>query len=109
MSFSLRDLSLRGRIAGVAGVAVAVAVLLGAGLAYVAIRAELRGEVDNALRDTASRFVRLDSGAPAPGPGRPPGPGEGSVLFGPKGPPGYRDFHRRAPAFGGAAGYVQVV
>jgi two-component system, OmpR family, sensor histidine kinase MprB len=109
MRFSLRDLSLRGRIAGVAGVAVAVAVLLGAGLAYVAIRAELRGEVDNALRDTASRFVRLDSGAADPGPGGPAGPAGGGVLFGPKGPPGYRDFHRRAPAFGGAAGYVQVV
>ena len=53
-------MSLRTRIAGVAGLAVAVAVLLGAVLAYVAIRSELRGEVDNALRDRvaplATRF-----------------------------------------------------
>jgi two-component system sensor histidine kinase MprB len=109
MSFSLRDLSLRGRIAGVAGVAVAVAVLLGAGLAYVAIRAELRGEVDNALRATANRFMRLDSTDPGPGGGGAPGPGGGGVLFGPKGPPGYRDFQRHIPPFGGAAGYVQVI
>jgi two-component system sensor histidine kinase MprB len=113
MSFSLRNVSLRGRIAGVAGVAVAVAVLLGAGLAYVAIRAELRGEVDNALRGTAARFLRVDSSDPGPGGGLAgggaPGPGDGGVLFGPKGPPGYRDFQRHIPAFGGAAGYVQVI
>ncbi|MEA2425136.1 MAG: two-component system, OmpR family, sensor histidine kinase MprB, partial [Thermoleophilaceae bacterium] len=115
MSFSLRNLSLRGRIAGVAGLAVAVAVLLGAALAYVAIRSELRGQVDNALRDTAARFVGVNSAGPAgPGPGGAM-PADGPdrvaarILFGPHGPPGYRDFRRTAPAFGGATGYVQVV
>src|SRR6476661_5878119 len=103
MSFSLRHLSLRGRIAGVAGVAVAVAVLIGAALAYVAIRSELRGEVDDALRATATKLTSV-GGGPGPGPGGqgiggipgqpPPDRDSGTMLFGPKGPPGYRDFQR---------------
>jgi two-component system sensor histidine kinase MprB len=105
-------MTLRTRIAAVAGIAVAVAVLLGAALAYVAIRSELRGEVDSALR-TRAQVLAYGPGGGGGGPGMPhgdqgPGDGDGSI-FGPKGPPGYRDFDRSAPAFGGAAGYVQVV
>ncbi|MEA2483824.1 MAG: two-component system, OmpR family, sensor histidine kinase MprB [Thermoleophilaceae bacterium] len=95
-------MSLRTRIAGVAGIAVAVAVVLGAFLAYVAIRSELRGEVDNYLRDRAQFFARFEpGGAPArPDPGAAGGPGP---------PPGYNEFDRHPPPFGGPAGYVQLV
>ena len=43
-------MSLRLRIAGAAGAAVAVAVVLAAVIVYLAIRSELRGEVENGLR-----------------------------------------------------------
>jgi two-component system sensor histidine kinase MprB len=109
-------MSLRTRVAGVAGLAVAVAVLLGAVLAYVAIRSELRGEVDDALRDRiaplATRFGgpgdRDDHGY---GVGRPPPPGPGGAIAFQRGRPplAYRIFDRGAPAFGGASGYVQFV
>lgn len=104
-------MSLRDRIAAVSGIAVAVAVLLGAVLAYVAIRSELRGEVDGALRDRAAALAGFGGGGGPGGMtiGGPGGGDQGEHLFGPKGPPGYRDFGRHAPAFGGAAGYVQVV
>jgi len=85
---------------------VAVAVIAGAAASYVAIRAQLRGEVDSALRDRAAAVL----GGPRRGHGGDPGPG---------GPPGgppplhddddAREFGRGAPAFGGAAGYVQIV
>ena len=108
-------MSLRTRIAGVAGVAVAVAVLLGAGLAYVAIRAELRGEVDKALSDRAQVLglePRSQHGSADPGAGGVPAPGDsgpGGGTFDSGGPPGYPHLDRRPPAFGGAAGYVQVI
>jgi two-component system sensor histidine kinase MprB len=108
-------MSLRTRIAGVAGVAVAVAVLLGAGLAYVAIRAELRGEVDKALSDRAQVLGLEPSSQPGsvdPGAGGGPPPGDsgprGGIFDSGGGPPGYH-FDRSPPAFGGAAGYVQVI
>jgi two-component system sensor histidine kinase MprB len=106
-------MSLRTRIAGVAGIAVAVAVLLGAGLAYVAIRAELRGEVDSALRTRAQalgfepRTEQLPGRSPGAPAGRPPGrPGPRGGIFDSGG--GSR-FDRSPPPFGGAAGYVQVI
>lgn len=107
-------MSLRTRIAGVAGLAVAVAVLLGAALTYVAIRAELRGQVDDALAQRAQVVAPFEPVGGGQGAGRPP-------EAAPPPPPGYpgRDHHRRppvyelfnrqAPAFGGAAGYVQLV
>ena len=107
-------MSLRTRIAGVAGLAVAIAVLLGALLAYVAIRGELRGEVDNALRDRVQPLAQRFGGEPDPGDptgvGGPP-PGEaGGVLFQDGRPPlVYKIFDRHAPAYGGAAGYVQFI
>jgi two-component system sensor histidine kinase MprB len=106
-------MSLRTRIAGVSGLAVAIAVLLGAALAYVAIRSELRGEVDSALRDRVAPLTdrytpTADPGEPGYGP--PPGPGGGGVLYQGERPPlVYKLFDRHAPAFGGAAGYVQLI
>src|SRR5436190_20853754 len=104
-------MSLRARIAGVSGIAVAVAVLLGAVFAYVAIRAELRHQVDSALRERAAVVA-----APQPDPGRAGipigaggGPGPGNDPDDHAHPRGYREFGRRAPAFGGAAGYLQFV
>jgi two-component system sensor histidine kinase MprB len=108
-------MSLRTRIAGVSGLAVAIAVLLGAALAYVAIRSELRGEVDSALRDRVapltSRFTTsADPGDPGYGPA--PGPlglGGGVAFQGDRPPLVYKIFDRHAPAYGGAAGYVQFI
>lgn len=99
-------MSLRTRIAGVAGVAVAIAVLLGALLAYVAIRGELRGQVDTALKARAADLLQIRTGVDeGPSPGPPPG------AQPPLGAPTqvYKEFDRGAPAFGGAAGYIQVV
>jgi two-component system, OmpR family, sensor histidine kinase MprB len=94
--------SLRARIAGVAGIAVAVAVLLGAVLAYVAIRSELRGEVDNALLARAQALVE-------PG-GDPNAAPPGGIGLGPDHPPPvWQEFDRGIPAYGGAAGYIQIV
>jgi two-component system sensor histidine kinase MprB len=102
--------SLRTRIAGVAGVAVAVAVLLGAVLAYVAIRSELRGEVDTALLDRAQVLAPLEPGGGGQASaGLPPGGGPGSIGFGPGPPPFWRLLGRDTPAYGGAAGYIQFV
>jgi two-component system, OmpR family, sensor histidine kinase MprB len=108
-------MTLRTRIAGVAGLAVAVAVLLGAALAYVAIRSELRGEVDNALRDRVAPLVQrfsvtADPGDPS-GIGEPPPGAGGGIVFGGGGgqPLVYKIFDRHAPAYGGAAGYVQFI
>ncbi|MEA2496021.1 MAG: two-component system, OmpR family, sensor histidine kinase MprB, partial [Thermoleophilaceae bacterium] len=103
-------MSLRTRIAGVSGLAVAVAVLLGAAFAYVAIRGELRGQVDNALRDRARVFTPFTPGGQNdPDPGGPGGPGRPIGIGGDRPPPGVREFDRHAPAFGGAAGYVQFI
>jgi two-component system sensor histidine kinase MprB len=104
-------MSLRTRIAGVSGLAVAIAVLLGAALAYVAIRSELRGEVDNALRDRVAPLTARFTGGPDPGDaglGGPP-PGGGVDFQGGRPPLVYRIFDRHAPAYGGAAGYVQFI
>ena len=60
-------MSLRGRIATVAAVAVAVAIIVVSAAAYIAARAELRGEVDAALlrramavEDTVERFEQFE-------------------------------------------------
>jgi two-component system sensor histidine kinase MprB len=89
--------TLRRRIAGTAGLAVAVAVLVLAAGVYVAVRSQLRGEIDDALRQRARPVAQLSAGGPGPGrrPGRPfRGPGLGD------GGPG---------RFGGAQGYVQFI
>ena len=83
-------MSLRTRIAAVAGMAVAVTVLLAAVVVYVSVRSNLRDEVDSSLVERARSVLR----AGGPGPGGPGG------RFG-RPPPGER--------FGGAGGYVQLV
>ena len=87
-------MTLRRRIAGTAGLAVAIVVLAVAIGVYLAIRSQLRGEVDSALRDRAQPVAQLVfGGRPAfGGPGRPP----------PLGP-------HDAARFGGAQGYVQLL
>ncbi len=108
-------MSLRLRIALAAGGAVALALIAGTVIAYFAIRSELRGQVDGALRDRVANLIRF-AGGPGGGPdqgGAPPQPpprtGSDSdhglgLDIGPR-------FPARAPraAFGGAAGYVQFV
>ena len=97
-------MSLRGRIALVAGVAVAIAVIGVAAGSYAAVRSQLRGEIDDSLRARARSFHHqpdADGRRPPP-----PKPGE----QGEPRPHGGRDLSERPPpAFGGAAGYVQVV
>ena len=91
-------MTLRRRIAGTAGLAVAIVVLAVAIGVYVAVRSQLRGEVDSALRDRArpvAQFALGGGGFGGPGygrPGRPPGPGPGDP-----------------DRFGGAQGYVQFL
>ncbi len=110
-------MSLRTRIAAVASLAVAAAVMAAAVSVYVGVRSDLRGEVDNALRLRVRPFAPSDSSRPlAP---RPPGPGPPPSRVAPDGRgPGPRDFRGgpftpfgggpRAP-FGGAEGYLQLV
>ena len=95
-------MTLRGRIALVAGVAVAVAVIAVAAGSYAAVRSQLRHEIDDSLRERAQFYARGPDGDEGPEHGRPGGgrphpPGDRDV---PPGPP---------PEFGGAAGYVQIV
>src|SRR3954447_20862341 len=97
-------MSLRRRIAASAGLAVAVVVLAVAIGVYVAVRSQLRGEVDDALRDRArpvAEFALGGPGAGATGGGRPISGGRFGAPPGPReGDPG---------RFGGAQGYVQFV
>src|SRR5206468_7116262 len=60
-----RAVTLRRRIAGTASLAVALVVLIVAIGVYVAVRSELRGEVDNALRDRARPVAEFAHGGPA--------------------------------------------
>ncbi len=106
-------MSLRTRIAAVAGLAVAVAVVLAAVVVYVAVRSDLRGQVDSSLRQRAGLVTPPPPGAlgannhgPA-GTAQPPPPrGPRGVVGGP--PPGLPG--SVAPArFGGPSGYVQLI
>jgi len=117
-------MTLRTRIAAAAGLSVAVAVIAAAAGLYVAVRADLRGEVDKGLRARASALTRSQpppaGGAPgaeggAEGSGNPPGlfgdgaPGTGGAPA-PYGPgPGELPKSVQPAPFGGASGYVQFV
>jgi two-component system, OmpR family, sensor histidine kinase MprB len=128
--------TLRTRIAAAASLSVALAVLAAAVGAYLAVRSDLRGQVDSSLRQRALGFAGQvpappPSGAPPlPPPGAPPPPkvtrppaaaaggggfgSGGAHESGPAGPDGDGDdrgFPRSlAPApYGGASGYVQFV
>jgi two-component system, OmpR family, sensor histidine kinase MprB len=114
-------MTLRTRIAAAAGLSVALAVVVVAVGLYVAVRADLRGEVDRGLRDRAQVLTQPLRGTIATGPDRvylfgsgkgPPGavvvhpPGAGVSRAGAKGP-----FPSRVGPvpFGGAPGYVQFI
>ncbi len=125
-------MTLRTRIAAVAGVSVAVAVLAAAIGLYAAVRSDLRGEIDSALRARAREFVA----APAPATGGVGGPARAAGGAGASGPAGVRPAgappggYRANPdaddapgaggtgrfpgevepaPFGAASGYVQLV
>jgi len=116
-------MTLRTRIAAVAGVSVAVAVLAAAVGLYVAVSADLHGEVDKGLRERASAFMAprsgsgaagVEGGAEGPAPGGPfggagpPPPGAPAPGAGPYGEAALPSRVQPAP-FGGASGYVQFV
>jgi len=111
-------MTLRSRIAAVASVSVAVAVLAAAIGLYVAVRSDLRGEIDSALRTRAEAFPpqrALGAGANGgPGASYPGnasgGAGGGSAPSGDGdgGPGGFPGRIQPAP-FGAASGYVQFI
>ncbi len=104
-------MTLRSRIAAVASVSVALAVLAAAIGLYVAVRSDLRGEIDSALQSRARAFptapTSFQGSYGAPGGSYPtgaprPGPGDGGGFGGLPG--------RVQPApFGAASGYVQFI
>ncbi len=97
-------MSLRRRIAAVGGVAVALAVLVAAVAIYVAVRSDLRGQIDQSLTQRAQEFLglpQLRDGGPAPGGGGAPSSGTGSKAS----PSGDKAVGSRAGAgAGGSAG-----
>ena len=100
-------MTLRRRIAGTAGLAVAIVVLGVAIGVYVAVRSQLRGEVDTALRERARPLAESVAHGPngrRPGRGGPGNLGVSTLDFAPP-RPGEGDPGR----FGGAQGYVQFV
>ncbi len=101
-------MTLRTRIAAVASLSVALAVAAAAIGLYVAVRSDLRGEVDSALRDRARAF----SSPPAPGGPAPGGPADGdddgAFGAGGGGPGGFPGRVQPAP-FGAASGFIQFV
>ncbi|HTU78063.1 MAG TPA: HAMP domain-containing sensor histidine kinase [Solirubrobacteraceae bacterium] len=109
-------MTLRTRIAAVASVSVALAVLAAAVGLYVAVRSELRGEVDSSLRARARSFIAAGlPGSPAGSEtGSARGPNSGGAPVGGSypgsGPPGHGFPGSVEPApFGGASGYVEFV
>jgi two-component system sensor histidine kinase MprB len=113
-------MTLRARIAAVAGLAVALAVLVAAVSLYVAVRSDLRGEVDKSLSQRAAAFVPAASAghqeAPEGGPPPPGGapPEDGLSPRGGEQPPGggnrdeFPSSVEPAP-LGGPSGYVQFI
>jgi two-component system sensor histidine kinase MprB len=106
-------MTLRARIAATASLAVALAVLVAAVSLYVAVRSDLRGQIDESLKQRAQVFASSlpagASGIPDGGfaGGNPPGPGQPSSK-GTRGRGGYPRAVQPA-RFGGAGGYVQFV
>ncbi len=96
-------MTLRARIAAVAGLAVALGVLGAAVTVYVAVRSDLRGQVDGYLRQRAQIFTGAGSAVP-------PAAAfvRGDLQHGAKFP---ARFPRavKPPQFGAASGYVQFV
>jgi two-component system, OmpR family, sensor histidine kinase MprB len=86
--------TLRARIAAAAGLAVALAVIAAAAAVYLGVRGQLRGEVDESLRQRTEAVARLG------GPGDP-------LRVRPDGPPGL--LRPQPEPFGGPEGYAQLV
>lgn len=119
-------ITLRGRIAAVASLSVALAVLAAAAGLYVAVRSDLRGEIDSALRSRARGLTSRLQAPPAAGEAA-PSPGAGGRASGagragastsagaraaqpPGAPPGSGFPGSVEPApFGAASGYVEFV
>lgn len=113
-------MSLRARIAASAGLAVAIAVLIAAISLYVAVRSDLRSEVDRSLTQRAQAFVPGPTGSGSRGASRnegtpPPGfsPSE-EALPGGEGPPPGQDgdgfpSNVQPVPLGGPSGYIQFV
>ena len=103
-------MSLRTRIAAAAGLAVALVVVIASVAIYLGVRAELRGEVDDALRERAAAIGRLTEGR-GPGQGeRPDRPGDGAGRPPPGGGRGDGLFPVPRPdPFGGPEGIAQLV
>ncbi len=93
-------MTLRTRIAAVASVSVALAVLAAAIGVYAAVRSDLRGEVDSNLRSRARALA--GPAGPGRGPGAAGGPGE------PGGRGGFPGSVEPVP-FGAASGYVEFI
>jgi hypothetical protein len=96
-------MSLRTRIAAAAALAVALVVVIAAVAIYLGVRAELRGEVDDSLRQRAEAISLQTDGR-----GRGDGPGEpgGGAHAGHRPP---RLPTPRPEPFGGPEGFFQVV
>ena len=94
-------MSLRTRIAAAAGIAVALVVVIAAVAIYLGVRAELRGEVDNSLRDRAGALTTR-------GGDRGGGPDEPDGGRRPGGPGGAFPILPHEP-FGGPEGVAQLV
>lgn len=102
-------MTLRARIAAAAGLAVAVAVLVVAVSLYVAVRSELRGEVDRSLTQRAAAFTATPLPSRDGGPGFPDGsPPDGAQPTPDGGPGGFPSNIQPVP-LGGASGYVQFI
>jgi two-component system, OmpR family, sensor histidine kinase MprB len=107
--------TLRVRIAAGASVAVALAVLAAAVSVYVAVRSDLRAQIDGALTQRAQAFAPPPALGPVGGPGGAnPAPSHGGQPLAP--PHELARHHDEAfpravePArFGGASGYVQFI
>jgi two-component system sensor histidine kinase MprB len=99
-------MTLRTRIAAVASVSVALAVLAAAIGLYVAVRSELRGEIDSTLRARAHALAI----PPAPGgDGGAPGAAGGPGGQGRSGYPGSFPGRVEPAPFGAASGYVEFI
>jgi two-component system, OmpR family, sensor histidine kinase MprB len=93
--------SLRARIAATAALAVALVVVIAAVAIYLGVRSQLRGEVDDSLRQRADLVGRVAGDRPfGMAPGDRPGLGQGGRRAFPAPPP---------EPFGGPEGSVQVV
>jgi two-component system, OmpR family, sensor histidine kinase MprB len=117
-------MTLRMRIAAVASVSVALAVLAAAIGLYVAVRSDLRGEIDSALRARARSFTQPAPRLPGPGPdgtqlggafpgagraGGTPADGYGSARADRRTGAGSFPGSVQPAPFGAAPGYVQLI